>query len=277
MIEHIAATTTLSDGVAMPTVGLGVFGVADGPEVTAAVAAALEAGYRHVDTASMYGNERGVGAAIAASGIPRSQLFVTTKVWNTDQGFTSTLRSLDASLTRLGMDYVDLYLIHWPRPALIEDTWRALEHGRADGKVRSIGVSNFLPHHLDRLLSIADVPPTVNQFEFHPHLQQPDLVARCERLGIQIEAWSPLKRGRILDDPALTAIAADHGVGVARIILRWNLQRGVATIPKSSSPKRIAENADLFGFSLSEDEMTTIDGLDRNDRIGPHPDVFPGA
>lgn len=276
MTEHIGSTVLLNNGVAMPQVGLGVFQAAEGDEVRRAVGWALDAGYRHIDTAALYGNERGVGDAIRSSGIPRDEVFVTTKVWNSDQGFEPALRAFDTSLDRLGLDHVDLYLIHWPRPVLIEETWQALEQIYEDGRARAIGVSNFMTHHLDRLLAIADVAPTVNQVEFHPHLQQPALVQYCEAHDIRFEAWSPLKRGRILDDVALAAIAATHGVTAAQVILRWNLQRGIVTIPKSVTKTRIEQNADLYGFRLSVDEMTAIDGLDQNDRLGPHPDVFPG-
>ncbi len=276
MTDHIGSTTTLDNGVAMPWVGLGVFNVDEGRQVRDAVTWALDAGYRHIDTASLYGNERGVGEAIRRSGLDRADVFVTTKVWNTDQGYERTLRSLDASLERLGMDHVDLFLVHWPRPLLIEETWRAMEQILEEGRARAIGVSNFLVHHLEQLLAVATVAPAVNQVEFHPHLQQPELVTFCEDHDIRFESWSPLKRGRILDHPTLTAIASTHGVTVAQVVLRWNLQRGIVTIPKSVTKDRIEENADLFGFSLTPEEVSAIDGLDAGDRIGPHPDLFPG-
>lgn len=276
MADHIASTTTLNNGVAMPWVGLGVFNVDEGRQVRDAVTWALEAGYRHIDTASLYGNERGFGEAVRAGGIDRADIFVTTKVWNTDQGYEPTLRALDASLHRLGMEYVDLYLVHWPRPLLTEETWHAMEQILEEGRARAIGVSNFMIHHLEQLLAGADVPPAVNQVEFHPHLQQPELVDFCERHDIRFEAWSPLKRGRILDHPTLTAIGETHGVTAAQVVLRWNLQRGIATIPKSVTKHRIEENADLFGFALTPAEVAAIDGLDAGDRIGPHPDLFPG-
>lgn len=276
MIDHIGATTTLSNGVEMPWVGLGVFDAADGDEVRTAVTWALDAGYRHVDTASVYRNERGVGEAIRHSDVPREDIFVTTKVWNTDQGYERTLRSLDASLQRLGLDYVDLYLVHWPRPVLTEETWRAMEQALDEGRTRAIGVSNFLVHHLEQLLASATVPPAVDQVEFHPHLQQPDLVRFCADHDIRFEAWSPLKRGRILDHPTLTEIGARHDATVAQVILRWNLQRGIVTIPKSVTRRRIEENARLYHFSLDDDEVAAIDALDAGDRIGPHPDLLAG-
>jgi diketogulonate reductase-like aldo/keto reductase len=276
MIDHIGATTTLSNGIEMPWLGLGVFNADDGDEVRDAVTWALDAGYRHVDTASVYRNERGIGEAIRRSAIPRDEIFVTTKVWNTDQGHERTLRALDASLERLGLAYVDLFLVHWPRPLLTEETWRAMEQTLGEGRTRAIGVSNFLVHHLEQLLASATVPPAVNQVEFHPHLQQPDLVRFCAEHDIRFEAWSPLKRGRILDHPTLTEIGRRHDATVAQVILRWDLQRGIVTIPKSVTKHRIEENARLYHFTLSDEEVAAIDALDAGDRIGPHPDVFPG-
>jgi diketogulonate reductase-like aldo/keto reductase len=276
MIDHIGATTTLSNGIEMPWLGLGVFNADDGDEVRDAVTWALDAGYRHVDTASVYRNERGIGEAIRRSAIPRDEIFVTTKVWNTDQGHERTLRALDASLERLGLAYVDLFLVHWPRPLLTEETWRAMEQTLGEGRTRAIGVSNFLVHHLEQLLASATVPPAVNQVEFHPHLQQPDLVRFCAEHDIRFEAWSPLKRGRILDHPTLTEIGRRHDATVAQVILRWDLQRGIVTTPKSVTKHRIEENARLYHFTLSDEEVAAIDALDAGDRIGPHPDVFPG-
>lgn len=272
MSLSLASTVPLHGTVDIPLLGLGVFKTKEGAEVERAVGAALDVGYRHIDTATLYRNEEGVGRAIASSGIDRSDVFVTTKVWNDDQGYASTHAAIDASLARLGMDYVDLYLVHWPKPRLTRETWRAMEEIQASGKARAIGVSNFLPHHLEDLAEHATVMPSINQIEFHPHLQSPELVARCEEHGIVVEAWSPLKRGGILGDPELRAIADVHGVSVAQVVLRWMLQRGIVTIPKSVNPARIATNADLYFFELSEDEVAKIDAMDRNDRIGPHPD-----
>lgn len=262
---------TLNNGVEIPQLGFGVFQIPPG-QTREATLTALEAGYRHIDTAAIYGNEQDVGRAVQASGLDRSEVFVTTKVWNGDQGYESTLGAMDASLDRLGMDYVDLYLVHWPKPQHTEGTWRAMEEIQAAGKARAIGVSNFLPHHLDQLAETATVMPSINQIEFHPHLQSPEVVSSCAERGILIEAWSPIKRGRIVDDPELGEIAAAHGVTVAQVVLRWMLQRGIVTIPKSVTPSRIAENIDLYGFELTDEEMTRIDAMDRGERIGPHPD-----
>lgn len=265
-------TVTLNNGVEIPQLGFGLFNVASGAEVEEAVSTALEIGYRHIDTATIYRNEEGVGRAVAASGIDRTQLFITTKLWNDAQGYEATIEALDASLGRLGMDYVDLYLVHWPKPDLTSDTWRAMEELYAAGTARAIGISNFFTHHLDQLLEVATVTPAINQIEFHPNLQSPKLVDYCTARGIVIEAWSPLKRGRVLDDPGLESIAKSHGVTTAQVVLRWMLQRSIVTIPKSVTPARIANNADLYGFSLSPEEIAIIDAMDRAERIGPHPD-----
>ena len=251
-----------------------MFKVQDGDDVETAIASALDAGYRHIDTATIYRNEDGVGRAIAASGIPRSDIFVTTKLWNSDQGYDSALAGLDASLDRMGLDYVDLYLVHWPKPEHTRDTWRAMEAIKASGKARAIGVSNFLPEHLDQLLEHADIAPSINQIEFHPHLQSPGLIDYCADRGIVVEAWSPLKAGQIVDDTDLAAIADVHGVTVAQVVLRWMLQRGIVVIPKSVTPSRIAANADLYDFELSDTEMAAINAMDRNDRVGPDPATF---
>lgn len=267
-----ASSVTLHGSVPIPLLGFGVFLSEPGTETEQAVATALEVGYRHLDTATIYENEADVGRAIAASGLDRSDLFVTTKVWNTDQGYDTTLAALDASLDRLGMDHVDLYLVHWPKPEHTRATWQAMEELQQAGKARAIGVSNFLPHHLDQLLEHATVTPSIDQIEFHPHLQSPEVVEYCARHGIVVEAWSPLKRGRLVDDPDLGAIARAHGATIAQVVLRWMLQRGIVTIPKSVTPSRIAENFDLYGLELSGEEMAAIDGMDRDERIGPHPD-----
>jgi diketogulonate reductase-like aldo/keto reductase len=267
-----ATAVTLHGSVPIPLLGFGVFLSKPGTETEQAVATALEVGYRHIDTAAIYRNERDVGKAIVSSGVDRSELFVTTKVWNTDQGYESTLAALDASLGRLGLDHVDLYLVHWPKPEHTRATWQAMEELQQAGKARAIGVSNFLPHHLHQLLEHATVTPSINQIEFHPHLQSPEVVDHCARHGIVVEAWSPLKRGRLGDDPGLGPIAETHGVTIAQVVLRWMLQRGIVTIPKSVTPSRIAENFDLYGFELGEAEMATIDAMDRGERIGPHPD-----
>lgn len=272
MSISLDTTVALHGNVQIPLLGFGTFKVKEGQDVEQAVATALDLGYRHIDTAMIYRNEEGVGRAIAASGFDRSEIFVTTKVWNSDQGYEPTFAAIDASLGRLGTDYVDLYLVHWPKPAHTVETWRAMEEIQASGKARAIGVSNFMTHHLDLLLENANVIPSVNQIQFHPHLQSPDLVEYCDERGIVIEAWGPLKQGLIMDDAELAAIAGAHSVTVPQVVLRWMLQRGVVAIPKSVTPSRIAENADLYGFELSADEMATINAMDRDDRVGPHPD-----
>jgi len=272
MSISIDTTVALHGNVGIPLLGFGTFKVKEGQDVEQAVATALDLGYRHIDTAMIYRNEEGVGRAVAASGIDRSDIFVTTKVWNSDQRYEPTLAGIDASLERLGMDYVDLYLVHWPKPDHTVETWRAMEEIQAIGKARAIGVSNFLTHHLDLLLENANVVPSINQIQFHPHLQSPDLIEYCDERGIVIEAWGPLKQGLIMDDPELSTIAASYGVTVPQVVLRWMLQRGIVAIPKSVTPSRIAENADLYGFELSAGEMATINAMDRDDRVGPHPD-----
>lgn len=269
---------TLNNGVRMPQLGFGVYQVPD-DETTAAVAAALDAGYRSIDTAAIYGNESGVGRAIAAAGIARDELFITTKVWNSDQGYDRTLRAFDDSLAKLGLEQLDLSLIHWPTPerGLYPDTWRALERLHADGRVRAIGVSNFEPEHLDRLLASSTVVPAVNQVELHPALQNRATVAANERHGIVTEAWSPLAQGAVLGEASVIAIAARHDATPAQVVLRWHLQQGRVVIPKSVTPSRIAENLDVFGFELTADELAAIDALERDGRTGPHPADFHAA
>ncbi|MFI2736770.1 aldo/keto reductase [Streptomyces sp. NPDC018711] len=266
-------TVKLNNGVEIPQLGFGVFQVPD-DETTAAVSAALEAGYRSIDTAAIYGNEAGVGRALAASGLPREELFVTTKLWNADQGYDAALRAFDAGLAKLALDYVDLYLIHWPTPArdLYRDSWRALERLAEEGRIRAAGVSNFQPEHLRRLMDGAALTPAVNQIELHPALQQSELRAFHGEHGIATEAWSPLAQGAVLDDPAIVAIAAAHGKSPAQVVIRWHLQLGNVVIPKSVTPARIRANFDVFDFVLSDEEMAAIGGLDRGLRTGPHPD-----
>lgn len=268
-------TLTLNNGIEIPQLGFGVFQVPDA-ETRAAVTSALEAGYRSIDTAAIYGNEAGVGQAIADSGIDRDELFVTTKLWNADQGYDSTLQAFDASLAKLGLDFVDLYLIHWPTPArdLYGESWRAIEKLVADGRIRAAGVSNFQPAHLRRLLDGGSLVPAVNQIELHPGLQQNELRALHTELGIVTEAWSPLAQGAVLDEPALTAIAERHGKSAAQVVLRWHLQLGNVVIPKSVTPSRIRENADVFDFALTDDELAAIGALDRGLRTGPDPDTL---
>ncbi|MFF2275699.1 aldo/keto reductase [Agromyces sp. NPDC058126] len=271
-------TVTLNNGVQMPQLGFGVFQVPD-PETTAAVAAALEAGYRSIDTAAIYGNESGVGRALAESCIERDELFVTTKVWNSEQGFDSTLRAFDASLGKLGLDRVDLYLIHWPTPERdrFVDTWRALERLLDEGRVRAIGVSNFEPTHLERLIAETGTVPAVNQIELHPALQNRATVAANTRHGVVTEAWSPLAQGAVLGEASVTSIAARLGVTPAQVVLRWHLQQGRVVIPKSVTPARIAANLDVFGFELTDADLAAIDALERDGRTGPHPAEFNAA
>jgi diketogulonate reductase-like aldo/keto reductase len=270
-------TITLNNGVTIPQLGFGVFLVPD--EVTAAaVGDALAAGYRSIDTAALYRNERSVGKAIADSGIPRDELFVTTKLWNNNHAYDAALRAFDASLSRLGLDYVDLYLIHWPAPAQDRyvEAWTALEKLLADGRTRAIGVSNFHPAHLRRLLDSASVVPAVNQIELHPNLQQRELRELHSELGIATEAWSPLARGGLLADPTVTAVAERHGRSPAQVILRWHLQLGNIVIPKSVTPERIRENIEIFDFALDDEDMAAIGTLEDGGRIGPNPDAFGG-
>ncbi|MFF2271688.1 aldo/keto reductase [Agromyces sp. NPDC058136] len=271
-------TVTLNNGVQMPQLGFGVFQVPDA-ETTEAVAAALDAGYRSIDTAAIYGNEAGVGRALAESGIARDELFVTTKVWNSEQGFDTTLRAFDASLGELGLDRLDLYLIHWPTPERdrFVDTWRALERLLDEGRVRAVGVSNFEPAHLERLISETGTVPAVNQIELHPALQNRATVAANARHGIVTEAWSPLAQGAVLGEASVTAIAARLGVTPAQVVLRWHLQQGRVVIPKSVTPARIAANFDVFGFELTDDDLAAIDALERDGRTGPHPAEFNAA
>ncbi|MBR2516491.1 aldo/keto reductase, partial [Geobacillus sp.] len=259
---------TLHNGVKMPWVGLGVYKVKEGEEVKSTVRTALEIGYRHIDTAAFYENEEGVGQAIRESGIPREQVFVTTKVWNTDQGYETTLKAFDASLKKLGFDYVDLYLVHWPVKGKYKETYKALEKLYKDGYVRAIGVSNFQIHHLQDVLADCEIKPMVNQVEYHPRLTQKELLTFCRENGIQLEAWSPLMRGEILTEPTIVEIGKKYGKTPAQVVLRWDLQHGVVTIPKSVTPARIKENADIFDFSLTDEEMKQIDALNLNKRVG---------
>jgi len=272
--QSVTDAAILQNGVKMPWIGLGVFRVEEGEPVENAVRWALEAGYRHIDTAAIYGNERGVGKAIRKSGVPREDVFVTTKVWNSDQGYEKTLAAFDASLERLGMDYVDLYLVHWPVKELYKETWRALEAIYESGRARAIGVSNFLIHHLQDLMTDARVMPMVNQVEFHPYLQQPELQAFCREHHIQLEAWRPLMKGQVMEIPELVMLGEKHGKNPVQITLRWMIQKRVVTIPKSARKERIFSNIDIFDFSLDEADMALIDSLDRNQRLGRHPDNF---
>ncbi|HEY3469424.1 MAG TPA: aldo/keto reductase [Amycolatopsis sp.] len=266
----------LNNGVEMPQLGFGVFQVPP-PETKAAVATALKAGYRSIDTATAYGNEAAVGDALAESGIARDELFITTKLWNSDQGYDTTLRAFDASLAALGLDRLDLYLIHWPLPRRGKyfSSWKALEKLYADGLVRAIGVSNFQPSHLRRLFDEGTVIPAVNQIELHPYLVQRELRAFDAEHGIATEAWSPLaKGGDLLREPAVTQVAERLGRTPAQVVLRWHLQLGNVVIPKSVTPARVAENLDVFGFTLTDADVAALSALDRGGRTGPDPDTF---
>ncbi|MCD9022214.1 aldo/keto reductase [Cohnella silvisoli] len=267
----INSTVELLNGIEMPCLGLGVWRAKDGQETENAVLAALQAGYRSIDTASMYRNEQGVGRAVRASGIPREQIFVTTKVWNDEQGFDNTLKAFRNSLDRLEMDYADLYLVHWPVVGKYKETYRALEELYDQGLVRAIGVSNFNIHHLEDLMGSCRIKPMVNQVEMHPLLTQKKLFAFCRKEGIQLESWRPLMQGR-LDLPLIQQLAAKYGKTSAQIVLRWHLQLGVVTIPKSTQEGRIRENADLFDFELEPEDMNRIDGLNEDQRFGADPD-----
>ncbi|WP_019359323.1 aldo/keto reductase [Streptomyces sp. AA1529] len=269
-------TITLNNGVTMPQLGFGVWQV-PADEAATAVTTALESGYRSIDTAAAYENEEGVGRALTASGLPRDEVFVTTKLWNADQGYDTTLRAFDASLAKLGLDFVDLYLIHWPMPEVdrYEETWRAFEKIHADGRARAIGVSNFQPAHLNRILQLGGTVPAVNQIELHPRLQQSVPRAFHADHHIVTEAWSPLGQGGdLLDDPTLGGIAERHRKTVAQVVLRWHLQLGNVVIPKSVTPSRVRENIDLFDFELSGEEMARIAELNTDTRIGPDPDTM---
>ncbi|MGB5692369.1 MAG: aldo/keto reductase [Flavobacteriaceae bacterium] len=273
-ITDIKGTFTLHNGVEMPYFGLGVYLSEDGQEVINAVKWALEEGYRHVDTASVYNNESGVGQGIKESSVPREEIFLVSKVWNSDQGYDSTLKAFDDSLAKLGTDYLDLYLIHWPVAGKYKETWRALERLYADKRIRSIGVSNFLQHHLEDLLTSAEIVPMVNQMEFHPYLVQQDLLDYCRTHRIRYEAWSPMMQGKIFAMETFKEMAQKYEKSIAQIVLRWDLQKGVVTIPKSSKKERIASNADIFDFELSAEDVAFLDQLDRGQRFGPDPDTF---
>ena len=268
-------TITLNDGREMPRFGLGVFQSPDGEVTRTAVLAALEAGYRLIDTAAIYRNEASVGAALRDSGVAREAIFLTTKLWNSDHGYDAALAAFDASLARLGLDYVDLYLIHFPVESLRGDSWRALERIYADGRARAIGVSNYTIRHLRELLDDCEVVPAVNQVEFSPYLYQRELLTFCRDHGIQLEAYSSLTRGEKLADPPLIAVAARHGKTPAQVLLRWTLQHRIIVIPKSVRRGRIAENAALFDFELSPTEMVTLDALDEGLRVSWDPSDAP--
>ncbi len=270
-MKGIRDCAVLSNGVGIPWLGFGTFKIPEGEEVINSVKTALEVGYRHIDTAAVYRNETGVGKAIKESGVPREEIFVTSKVWNTDQGYDSTLKAFEESLKRLDTDYLDLYLIHWPKP-LSRETWKALERLYRERRVRAIGVSNFKIHHLEEILKDCEVKPMINQVEFHPQLTQPELREFCKKHGILLEAWAPLMQGKIFDIPLMVELGRKYNRPISQIVLRWDLQMGVVTIPKSVHPDRIRENAGIFDFEIAPEDMERIEELDTGIRIGPDPD-----
>lgn len=269
----LAPLVLLADGRAIPQVGYGMYKV-PAADATRLARSAIELGYRHLDTATLYGNEAEAGAAVRECGLPREEVFVTSKVWNDDHGYDETLRAFDAAMGRFGLDRLDLYLIHWPVPSKDRyvDTWRALVRLREEGRIDSIGVSNFHAHHLERIIDATGVTPVVNQVELHPWLPQRELRAAHERLGIRTEAWSPLARGRLLGDPVLEPVASKHGRSVAQVVLAWHVRQGTIVIPKASSPERIAENLDVFSFELDEADVAAIATLESGERTGRDPD-----
>jgi diketogulonate reductase-like aldo/keto reductase len=271
MTDVTHAMLALRNGRTMPQIGLGVWQAAAGAETKTAVLTALRVGYRHIDTARLYGNEADVGAAVRESGIPREDIFVTTKLWNDDHGYDRALRAFDASLARLGLEYVDLYLIHWPVAGKRRDSWRALERIAAEGRAKSIGVSNYLVPHLEELFSHAEEMPAANQIELHPFLQQRDTRALCNKHGIVVQGYSPLTRGHRLGHPAIVDIAKRIGKTPAQVVLRWGIQHGHAILPKSTREARIRENADLFGFTLDDPAMQALDGLDEGSAVSWDP------
>lgn len=277
-MKKLQDTTTLHNGVEMPWFGLGVSNINEGAEVINAVKAAISHGYRSIDTAALYGNEEGVGQgireSIKESGISREEIFVTSKVWNSDLGYESTIAAYETSLKKLGLDYLDLYLVHWPVEEKYKEAWRALETLYKEKRVKAIGVSNFHIHHLEELLKDAEITPMINQVEFHPHLTQKELHNFCKEHSIQLEAWSPLMQGGLLEHPVLVEIASKTEKTVAQVILRWDLQNEVVTIPKSIKEARIIQNSQIFDFELTEDDMERISALNENRRVGPDPDNF---
>lgn len=264
----------LNSGYDMPILGLGVYKAEDNEEVENAVLAAIGAGYRLIDTASVYKNEAGVGRAVKRSGVPREELFITTKVWNNAQRVGDVAGAFDRSLSRLGLDYVDLYLIHWPVPGCFADTWKALEKFHKAGRARSIGVSNFHIHHLEDLCKVSDVAPAVNQIEYHPLLDQSELLDYCQASGIAVQAYCPLARGAYLDNPVIAELATKYGKTPAQIGLRWIVQRKVSAIPKSVHPERIESNTQIFDFQLTSDEMKRIDAESSGYRVAANPENF---
>ncbi|MEI7027935.1 aldo/keto reductase [Paenibacillus sp. y28] len=272
-MKRMTDGTVLNNGVTIPWLGFGTW-KATGEQVLESVTTALAAGYRSIDTAAIYGNEAEVGQAIKSSGVPREELFVTTKLWNEHQGYDSTLRAFEESRKKLGLDVIDLYLIHWPGTNKYKDTWKAFERLYEEGSVRAIGVSNFQIRHLEDLLQNSSVVPVINQVELHPRLVQKELHDFCLKHRIQLEAWSPLMQGQLTQEPVIAAIASKYGKSSAQVILRWDIQKGIVTIPKSVTAERIRENADIFDFELTAEEIAQIDGLNQDKRVGPDPDQF---
>jgi 2,5-diketo-D-gluconate reductase A len=275
MASPSSPSVPLNDGHSIPALGFGVFKVSPS-DAEQAVSTALQAGYRHIDTAAVYGNERETGRAVAGSGVPRDELYLVTKLWNSEQGYDSTLTAFDASMKRLGIDYLDLYLVHWPMPKLNKfiDTFKAFAHLRDQGRIRSIGVSNFEPEHINALVDATGIVPAVNQVELHPRLPQTELRELHACLGIATEAWGPLGQGSLLTDPAVTAVAEARHRSPAQVLIRWHLQLGNIVIPKSVNPERIASNFDVFDFELTENDMASISALDDGNRLGPDPRTF---
>ncbi len=273
-IRGLSDAVVLNNGVRMPWFGLGVFQANEGEEVKQSVLSAIKAGYRSIDTAAAYDNELGVGEAVRQSGVPREQLFITTKLANPDQGYESALKAFEVSCHKLGLDYIDLYLIHWPVAGKYPESWRAMEKLYGEGRIRAIGVSNFQIHHLRHLMEGSAIVPAVNQVELHPRLSQRELRQFCGEHGIRVEAWSPLMKGQLLDNEILVQLAAKYGKTPSQIILRWDVQSGIVTIPKSVKEARIRENSDIFDFELTDEDMSAIDRLNQNHRIGPDPDNF---
>ena len=274
MISSIKDCTQLNNGLQMPWLGFGVLNIEDGQVVEQAVVNALESGYRSIDTATVYGNERGVGRAIRESGIPREDIFLTTKVWNDAQREKRTMAAFEKSLERLETEYVNLYLVHWPVEDCYQETWQVMQKIYQSGRAKAIGVSNFMVHHLEDILGDNQTAPSVNQVEFHPFLVQPDLLEFCRSHNIQVEAWSPLMQGEIFTEQTVQKLAEKYRKTIAQIVLRWDLQHEVVTIPKSTHPKRIAENAQIFDFEISQADMDMLDALDEGKRVGPDPEDF---
>lgn len=274
MLDSISSKIELHNGFKMPGLGLGVYKADNGEEINNAIAAALETGYRLIDTATFYGNEKGVGEAIRKSGIPREEIFITSKLWIEDQGIETTRKALEETLERMELEYLDLYLIHWPKPGKYLESWKVLQELYEEGKIKAIGVCNCMIHKLESIKELGGVQPMVLQNEFHPKLIQQNILDYCKKNKIQYQAWSPLMRGEILENELIGNIAEKYGKSEAQIVIRWDLQKGVATIPKSVRKQRIQENADVFDFELTDDEVAKIDGLEDNTRTGAHPDTF---